>query len=317
MKEWKRGESMLLVKNPYYWDAANISMDEILIKTIPDDNTRIIALQAGEVDAINYPPFNRVNELKTDTNLTVLTFPSTYTGSVTLNMRNEPLNDVKVRTALAYAIDRQALIDAINFGVGEVATTFRPRGSLYYNTDLEGWPFDLEKAQALMQEAGYPDGFKITVQIVTGSESSLQLATLIKDMWSKLGVDLVIEPLESGLWNQSYYDNNFELQFNYWTDDIPDPSESVNYSVVYDTAESFHTGFQNDEIDQLAADALRTPDGPEREAMYKRIQEIFNEEVPFIPLYHNPFLVITRSNVQNFYQTPLGTYIWRDLSVTE
>ena len=317
MKEWKRGESMLLVKNPYYWDAANISMDEILIKTIPDDNTRIIALQAGEVDAINYRPFNRVNELKTDPNLTVLTFPSTYTASITLNMRNEPLNDVKVRTALAYAIDRQALIDAINFGVGEVATTFRPRGSLYYNTDLEGWPFDLEKAQALMQEAGYPDGFKITVQIVTGSESSLQLATLIKDMWSKLGVDLVIEPLESGLWNQSYYDNNFELQFNYWTDDIPDPSESVNYSVVYDTAESFHTGFQNDEIDQLAADALKTPDGPEREAMYKRIQEIFNEEVPFIPLYHNPFLVITRSNVQNFYQTPLGTYIWRDLSVTE
>ncbi len=315
MKEWKRGESMLLVKNPYYWDATNINLDEILVKTIPDDNTRIISLQAGEVDAINYPPFNRIPELRADKNLTVLTFPSTKTGSVTLNIRNEPLSNLKVREALSYAMDRQALIDTINFGVGTVAKTFRPPDSLYFNTNVEGWPFDLEKAKALMAEAGYADGFKVTVQIVTGSESSLQLGTLLKDMWSKINVDLVIEPLESGLWNQYYYDNQFEMQFNYWTDDIPDPSQSVNYSVVYSTAESFHTGFQNDEIDQLASDALKTPDGPEREAMYFRIQEIFNENIPFIPTFHDPLMIVTRSNVQNFYQTPLGTYIWRQLDV--
>ncbi|MCJ7626531.1 MAG: ABC transporter substrate-binding protein [Anaerolineaceae bacterium] len=317
MTEWLRGESMQLVKNPYYWDAANVSMDEILLKTILDDNARIIALQAGEVDAINYPPFNRVTDLSADPDLTVLTFPSTYTSFIALNNREAPLDDIKVRQALSYAIDRQALIDTLNFGVGEPATTWRPRGTLYYNYDLEGWPFDVEKAQSLMEEAGYGDGFPLTLEIRTGREADAQKATILKDMWAKIGVDVTIVPLEQGLYSDNYYNNNFQVQITGWTDDIPDPSQGVNYAIVFNTSESYHTGFQSDEVDQLAAEALTTPDGPEREAMYYRLQEIFNENAPFLPLYHEPYLVISRSNVSNFYQTPLGTYIWRDLQVSE
>lgn len=317
MTEWLRGDSMTLVKNPNYWEADRVKVDEIILKTIPDDNTRILALQAGEVDAINYAPFNRVKDLEKDPNLNITYFPSTFTQMINFNQRNAPFDDVRVREALCYALDKQAMINNINFGVGEVATTFRPRGSLYYNDELEGWPFDLEKAKSLLEEAGYGDGFELTMNTRQGREAYQQIATLAQAMWAPLGIEVEINPLETGLYYDNYYNNNFEVQINGWTDDIPDPSQQTNYYMVFATAESVHSGFQSDEADQLAADALSETDPAKREQMYKRLQEIFNENTPLCPLWHEPYLVIMGPGVRNFYQTPLGTYIWRDLDVAK
>ncbi len=317
MKEWVKGDHMLLVRNPYYWEKGKPIIDEILIKTITDDNTRILALQKGDVDAINYPPFNRVDELGKDPNLVVYKFPSTSTNYLAINNRNKPFDDKRVRAALAYAIDRNALIKTVNFGIGEPATTFRPRGSLYYNDTLPGWPYDVEKAKALLKEAGYEKGFKTVIEIVAGSQTDQQIATIVQGMWAQIGVDVTIQTQESGLFNDSYYNNTYNIQIGGWTDDIPDPSEEVNYAVVNATSESYHTGFQSDEIDKLAADALKETDPEKRKEMYFRIQEIFNEEVPMIPLFHSPYIVIANKNVVNFVQTSLGTYLWRDMDINK
>jgi peptide/nickel transport system substrate-binding protein len=317
MKEWVKGDHMLLVRNPYYWEKGKPTIDEIMIKTITDDNTRILALQKGDVDAINYPPFNRVVELGTDPNMTVMKFPSTQSIYITLNNRNKPFDDKRVRAALAFAIDREALIKTVNFGIGVPATSFRPVGSLYFNDALPGWSYDVEKAKALLKEAGYESGFKTIFAIVAGSASDQQVATMVKDMWAKIGVDAEIQIQEAGLYNDEYYNNKYIAQINGWTDDIPDPSEETNYAVVNATSECYHTGYKNAEIDQLAADALKETDPAKREKMYKRIQEIFNADVPFIPLYNVPLVVVVNKNVQNFFQTSLGTYIWRDMDITK
>jgi peptide/nickel transport system substrate-binding protein len=237
------------------------------------------------------------------------------TNYITLNIRNKPLDDKRVRQALSQAVDRNALVKTVNFGIGEPATTYRPRGSLYYNDSLPGWPYDVQKAKTLLADAGYANGFTITCQIVSGNESDLQVATVLKDMWAKIGVTLNIQQVEPGLWTDNYYKNNFEALINYWTDDIPDPSQLTNYAVVYKTAESFHTGFQSAEIDKLAADALKELDPAKRKQMYWRIQEIFNDETPMLPLWHEPFIVAVRKEVKGFLQTPLGTYVWRNLDV--
>jgi len=317
MTKWVKNDEMVLERNPYYWQKGLPVVDKIVLKTIPDDNARVLALQKGDVDAINFVPKNRVAELQADPNIEVLMFPSTMTNYITLNIRNKPLDDKRVRQALSHAIDRNALIKIVNFGIGEPATTFRPRGSLYYNDSLPGWPYDVEKAKALLAEAGYPNGFTITCQIVSGNESDLQIATVVKDMWAKIGVTLNIQQVEPGLWTDNYYKNNFEALINYWTDDIPDPSQETNYAVVFKTAESFHTGFRSDEVDQLAAAALKETNPEKRKQMYWRIQEIFNDETPMLPLWHEPFIVAVRSNVKNFLQTPLGTYVWRTLDVVQ
>ncbi len=316
MKEWVKGDHMLLVRNPYYWEKGKPVLDEILVKTIVDDNARILALQKGDVDAINYPPFSRIADLSKDPNLKVLQFPSTYTNYIVLNIRNAPLDKVEVRQALSYAIDRNALIKTINFGIGEAATNFRPKGSLYFNTNLPGWPYDVAKAKQLLAQAGYPNGFEVTMEIVSGRVQNKQIATLVQAMWAQIGVKLTVKEVESGLYNDNYYKNNFQIHLEGWTDDIPDPSEEVTYAMVGTNNGAFHTGFNSEEVNQWVQDAVKETDTAKRQDMYYKIQQAFYDNLPFLPLWWEPYLVMTRNNVSNFAQTPLGIYIWRDLDVT-
>jgi peptide/nickel transport system substrate-binding protein len=315
MKEWIKGDKMILEKNPYYWDAENVKLDEIILRFIPDDNARVMALQAGEVDAINYPPFSRVAELEANPDIEVIKFPIGQIVEVIVNHRNAPLNNVLVRQALNYAIDRQALIENVTFGLGIPATTYRPAGTLYHNTSLEGWPYDPEKAKELLVEAGYPDGFTVVLDIVSGREQQQQYGTMLQAMFADIGVTLEINPLEGGIIRQNYWDGNFELHADAWTDDVPDPSQHTNYSVVYDTIQSMHSDYNNAEIQELAKAALTEQDPEKRKAMYWRIQEISNEDAAFIPLWSEPLVVAVRNNVVGFEQSNLGIYIWRNLDV--
>jgi peptide/nickel transport system substrate-binding protein len=287
-----------------------------MIKTIPDDTTRILALQKGDVDAINYPPFSRVADLKKDPNLQILEFPSTSTNFLGLNDRAKPFNDPNVRLALSYAIDRAALIKTINFGVGTPATSFRPKGSLYFNDTLPGWPYDVQKAKDLLTKAGYPNGFSTNFEIMGGNETQKSIATLVQAMWAQIGVKVNIVQTELGLWTSNYRAGTFSLQIRAWTDDIPDPSESVSYFMSSATVQFMHSGWtgpQADAADKLAAQGLTESDSAKRQVIYSQIQQLFNDNLPVIPLWYEPYLVIARSNVVNFTQTPLGIYIWRDL----
>lgn len=313
MKEWVKGDHMLLVRNPYYWETGKPILDEILVKTIPDDNARILALQKGDVDAINYPPFNRVPDLSKDPNLKVLQFPATYTNFLALNVTQKPLDDAKVRLALSYAIDRDALIKTINFGIGEPATTYRVKGSLYFNDTLPGWPYDVAKAKALLTDAGYPDGFTTSIEIVGGNQTQTQIATLVQAMWDQIGVKLEINKTEAGIWTSNYRAGKHVIQVRGWTDDIPDPSQFTAYAMSSQPIQFMHSGWVCDQCDQLAAEGVKETDPDKRKAIYFELQQIFNDNVPFIPMWYEPYLVMTRSNVINFQQTPLGTYIWRDL----
>ncbi len=317
MQEWVKGDHMTLVKNPYYWDAANVKLDEIVLKYIPDDNARIMALQAGEVDAINYPPLQRIPELKNDPNIEVLQFPAAQIHHIIINHRNKPLSDVKVRMAMNYAIDRQALIDNITYGMAIPAKTFRPYGTLYYNDNLQPLTYDPEKAKQLLTEAGYPNGFKITINTVTGNETHKKIATMVQAMFADVGIQLEILQLEGGINRQNYWDGKFDLYLSQWTDDIPDPSQQTNYAVVYDNIQSYHSGYNNLEIQDLAKKALTEQDSEKRKEMYWRIQELYYQDAAAIPLWHEPLFVPVRKTVQNFMQTNLGVYIWRNLDITQ
>ncbi len=313
MKEWVKGDHMLLERNPYYWETGKPILDEILIKTIPDDNARILALQKGDVDAINYPPFNRVADLSKDPNIKVIQFPSTYTNFLTLNVREKPLSDVNVRQALSYALDRDAMIKTINFGVGQPAVTYRPPGSLYFNDTLTGWPYDVAKAKELLAKAGYPDGFSTSMEIVGTNQTQTQIATLVQAMWAQIGVKMEIKKSEAGLVTTNYRAGTFDIQIHGWTDDIPDPSQFTAYAMSSEPIQFMHSGWVCEECDKLAAEGMNETDPAKREAIYKQLQQLYNDNVPFLVMWHEPYLVMTRSNVINFQQTPLGTYIWRDL----
>src|SRR5829696_1237249 len=230
--EWQKGEHLRLVKNTNYWEENLPLLDEVVVSVVPDDNARILQLQGGELEAMLDVPFGRVPELQQDPNLKVFQFPSTRTDYIVLNTREAPLDDVHARRALQYATDRQTLVDVVLFGVGIPATSFMPKGALYWNDTLQGYPYDIAKAQEELAQSATPGGFAVELKTLAGYVNDDLMATAIKDMWSQIGVEVTITPVEGSVLNEDYNARNFQAMTNYWTNDIVDPDELVAYAVL-------------------------------------------------------------------------------------
>ena len=323
LKEWQRGSHMVLERNPYYWEMGADGeplpyLDTLRFEIIPDDNTRILRLQSGELDAAEFIPLSRVAELDADSRIDMKLFPSTKVNDVLMNNREtlndgtpNPLADERVRKALNYATNKEALIQVVAFGNATPTQSYMSTTTPYYAAQ-EGYPYDAEKAKELLQEAGYGDGFTVTALATAGSQDDLALLTALQSMWSEVGVTLEIEQLEAATKTERYRNNDFQMRTAAWTNDINDPSQITSYFAVYDNVESLHTGFQSDEIDTLFAESQQTLDPAKRAEQYARIQEIYMDAAPIVFLYETPFPVAMGQDVEGFVQIPLGNYIFKD-----
>ncbi len=309
--EWKKGESLELLKNPHYWDTGLPLLDGVMVNVVPDDNNRIIQIQGGDLDAIYDVPSARVPDLKQSGDLKVIEFPSTYIQYITFNCRNAPLNDVNARLALSYATDRKTLVDVVLFGTGIVATTFMPKGALYWDDQIPEITVDLDKAKEYLAASATPDGFDISLTYIAGSAEGDQLAAVLKDMWSQIGVNLTLNPVESGVYTDNYQNHEFETMINYWTNDIIDPDELVAYVILPESSEAYQTGWSNAEAVQLAKDGASELDPAKRKEIYFRIQEIYAADSPMLYLYHKPYVDVTSLKVHNFSQPPTGQWVWK------
>ncbi|MBA2451733.1 MAG: hypothetical protein H0V47_01075 [Chloroflexia bacterium] len=320
LSEWRKGEQMTMVKNPNYWEEGLPLLDEIIWSVVPDGNSQILQVQGGEIDGIigqGDVPLNRVPDLGQDENLQVLTWTSTYNNFIPLNTRNAPLNDVKVRQALNYATDKEALIETILFGNAEVSNSFMPNGALYWNPDQEGYPFDLERAQELMAESEHPDGFTLGFLVRAGNQQQVQIATALKDMWAGIGVDLDIQQLDQAVVQDLYRSFEFEAILSGWTNDIIDPDQLVSYAIIPETIENYRTGWVNDEAVELANEGRTTLEDDARREIYHEIQRIHMEDAPFVYLYVLPYIDVMNQRVQGYFHHPMGPYIFKETTVEE
>lgn len=311
--EWRRGDRVILKKNPNYWNAANVSLDGVEWISIPDDNTRMLAVQAGQIDAAIYVPFSRVAELKTDSALKVVENPSTREDHLLINHEHEPLNDVRVREALDYAIDRQSIIDTVTFGIGEAANSYIPRGALYHSEDNGARPFDPEKAKALLAEAGVSD-VNLDYLVNAGNEVDEQIAVLLQQQLGNVGIGVTLNKMDPSQTWDMLIDGDYDLSLMYWTNDILDPDQKTTFVLGHDVNMNYMTRYQNDEVKDLVAAARLEMDPAKRAEMYAQIQKTAKGDVHWIDLFYSPFISVTRTGVENFGQNPLGRF-WLEETV--
>src|SRR5262249_51690916 len=158
----------------------------------------------------NGVPPSRIDELGSDPKFQVLQLPAAHSQYVVLQHKAEPLDDVNARMALNYATDKQAIVQAVLFGHGFEATTFMPKGALFWNDELPGFPFNVDTAKQYLAKSKAPNGFKIEFQYKSGDAAIEQVAAAIKDMWSKINVDVAIAPTEESLFNQNFNNESFQ-----------------------------------------------------------------------------------------------------------
>ncbi len=321
LTEWVRGSYMVAERNPYYWqvDADGVQLpylDAVRFEIIPEDATRILKLQAGEISAAEFIPLSRVGELKADANLNMELFPSTKVTSLLMNGRPElldgtanPLGDVKVRQALNYATDKDAIIQLVTFGVGTPERSYMASTTPLF-APQEMYDYNPDKAKELLAEAGFADGFEVSCLAIAGNADDAALLTAMQQMWAQVGVTLNIEQVDAATRTERYRANDFQMRTSAWTNDINDPSQITSYFAIYSVVESLHTGFQNAELEDLYTQSQKEQDIAKRAEMYNRIQQIFVENAPIIFLYETPYPVALRTSVKGFFQIPLGQNIF-------
>ncbi len=307
VKEWRRGDRVILEKNPNYWDAANVSLDGVEWISIPDDNTRMLKVQAGELDTALFVPFSRVAELKKDPNLKVVLNPSTREDHLLINHSHGLLGKKEVRQALDMAIDKKTIVDAVTFGIGEVAYSYIPKGALYHYADNLQRPYDPEKAKAMLAAAGASD-LKLNYVVNAGNEADEQIAVLMQQMLAKAGVTLDLQKVDpSQSWNMLIA-GDYDLSVMYWTNDILDPDQKTTFVLGDDSNMNYMTRYKSQPVKDLVAAARVEMDPKKREQMYVDLQKMAKDDVNWIDLYYSPYINVTRANIENFDQNPLGRF---------
>ncbi len=326
LTDWKKGSSMTLKRNPNYWAKGDDGkalpyLDEINFQIIPDDNTRILKLQSGELDGAEFIPLARVSELQKDEKLNMQLFPSTEVDFAIMNNRpklkdgsDNPLSSVKVRQALNYATDKDAIIKLVTFGLAKPSKSFMSSATPLYAAQ-SGYAYNLEKAKLLLKQAGFSQGFEVSIMARSGNANDAGIASALQQMWSQVGVKLRIDLLDSAAARAKYRANDFQMRISGWTDDIADPSEITSYFAIFKNVESLHTGFQNDKIEALFEQSQREPSRVKRASLYRSIQSIYFEAAPIIFLYEAPYPVALQKYVKGFVQIPLGNNIFVNTSL--
>lgn len=321
LKSWQRGSSMQLVKNPHHWAKGEDGqplpyLDGVRFEIVPDDATRILKLQAGELDAAEFIPYARVAELKADTRLAMELYPSTrvFYGNFNvrpqLNGKDNPLANVKVRQALNHATEKDAIVAIATHNVGKPMDSYMSSATPLHHAAGPAYPYDVAKAKQLLSEAGFADGFEVTMLVLAGNADETATAAALQQMWGAVGVKLTLEQVDNATRTDRYRKGEFQMRLGAWTDDIPDPSEITSYFVYNPNIQAQHSGWKNDEADKLFEQSQQEIDPAKRAAQYERIQEIYLAEAPMLFVYETPYPVALQKRAKGFRQIPLGNNIF-------
>lgn len=260
--DWRRGDSILLTKNPDYWGAA-AKLSRVIFKFISDPAAAFASMKAGDIDAYpNYPAPENIAEFRQDPNFKVVIGASEGKIILAMNNRQPPFDNHKVRVAISHGIDRKSLIDGAMFGFGEPIGSHYTRQSPAYVDLSERYPYDVELAKKLLAEAGYPDGFTASLRLPprpyarrTGEVIAAQLA--------EIGVNIEIENLEWAQWLDQVFNRHvFDLT-------IVEHIEPMDYGIY---ARDYYFGYSSDEFKTLFEQSEVEIDPRSKDALLRKIQ---------------------------------------------
>ncbi|MGG7566962.1 ABC transporter substrate-binding protein [Rhodovulum sp. DZ06] len=263
------GASITLVKNDAYWGAAP-AMDSVTWRFISDPTAALNALMAGDVDGfVGYPSPETVPQFEADPRFTVNTRTTEGETILSTNTRKPPFNDLKVRQAIAHALDKQAIIDGAMFGMGvPIGSHFAPHHPAY--VDLTGtYPHDIAAAKKLLAEAGFPDGFKATLKLPPPSYAR-RGGEIVAAQLREIGIELEIQNVEWGQWlEQAFKGKDYDLT-------IVSHTEPMDIGIYANP--DYYFQYDNPELQALMKKINATIDPGVRNALLAKAQQIVAED---------------------------------------
>jgi peptide/nickel transport system substrate-binding protein len=300
--EWTPEQRTVLERSPV-WNGAPVDFDRIVVLPITEDKTAELAYLAGELDyttiAVSSIPTYRDGALPANTKLEIR--PTTGFSWLGMNVEHAPYDNEKVRWAIQYAIDRQAIIEAAYFGAGPLSVSLIAPGVLGWR-DLEPIPRDTEKAKALLAEAGLADGFKTRMAILDATDQRTS-AQIIQANLAEIGIDCQIDVYDGG----TYWDLGLEEKGEAWKDlelilqqwtSSNDPNTTTTWFTPEQIGYWNWQRWNSSEYGELNKKAIAETDAGKRDAMYARMMELMRESAAFVNITHEPQAAIYSANVE-------------------
>lgn len=311
LQEFAKGRHVRLAKSEHYWKPDRPHVDEVLIPYVTDDNTRILKVQGGEVDAAVAIPYAQIDQLDAQDEIDVQIEPLFRFDGMWLNHEKAPLDDAKVRQALNYATDKEAMLKSIFFDKVEIANHMMPKMK-YWREDVAAYEYDPEKAKSLIAESKAADGFTLPIVTPTGDVIIQQIAQILKESYSGIGVNVQITNLDIGTAYTNFSSFNYTAGANWYiTSDVPGPDElaaiQFDYSAESGT-KSFFTNYNSEKATQLVQEAGRSDDAT-REQLFGELQQLVMDDAVLVALFFTPARAALRSHVRDF--KTVKTAWWR------
>lgn len=313
LKNWEHGSKIVLEANPHYWQSGKPQVKEAQLLIIGEDNSRVLQLQAGQLDAMIDVPVNQIQSIGSSGDITAKVANVYRVDLVQLNNKQKPFDDIKVRQALNYAVDKDGIIKGVLFGTGNVAVSSMPV-MRYHNDALKPYPFDPAKAKQLLADAGHADGFSANMLVASGDSTAQQVSAAIQANLQDVGVKVQLQLVEPGTQWETTKSGKYEISLSWASSDTVDPDQLIGFTAVNpERANALHTQWHSDRLNELYEKERRTSDGEERGAMFKEMEKIVHDEAPFIFLYNKGATYAYRKNVDGFEVLPTSNWRLEDV----
>ncbi|MCM2294022.1 glutathione ABC transporter substrate-binding protein GsiB [Allorhizobium sp. BGMRC 0089] len=312
-EDWKPTDYVKAKKFDGYWKKGYPKVDEIIWKPVPDNNTRAAMLQTGEADFAYPLPYEQVNALKQNTKLTVTISPSIIERYVSFNMLQKPFNDLRVREAINYAINKDALAKVAFSGFAKPAEGIVPEGVLYAHK-MPVWPYNPAKAKELLKEAGYPNGFESTLWSAYTTTTAQKTIQFLQQQLAQVGIKVTLQALEPGQrteWVQSAPDPKtarVRMYYAGWSSSTGEADWALRPLLATEAwpPKLNNTAYySNPKVDELITKAMRTTKDDEKKTLYAEAQEQIMKDLPWAPL-------VTEENISASAKRLSGVYVMPD-----
>lgn len=319
-ERWDRGVSVNLVKNERYWDTGKPHLDGLIFRVIPDPSAASAALETNAIQLASVALSN-VKRLRTVPSLQVTEIDAPYSPGLVgfeFNLEKPVFQDVRVRQAFAHAVDRDFIVRNIYFGYARPAFSAFPASmSDFYDDSVPRYPFDLQRAEALLEEAGLrkgADGIRLTVyNDPNPANETLQIAQYLRGSLAKIGVKLVIRSQDFPEYvNRVYTRRDFDTTLISATAG-PDPvmgTQRFYHSGNFKPGIAFSNGarYANPRVDAVLDAAQAETDPDKRRALYHEFQQLVLTDLPKIPLVQPSVVVVTQNSLKDFFNSSEALY---------
>ena len=297
-------DNLVLERFPDYWGTPG-RLDKVTFKILESADGLVLGLQSGALDLVAHLSSDQIVQLNKD-EFSIAEGSMNLVQALYLNNAEKPFDDVRVRQALCWAIDKQAVIDLAFDGYGiPLGTSMFPSFSKYYDESLtDYYTPDLEKAKALLAEAGYPDGFEMTITVPSNYTPHVNTATVLVELLSEIGVKATVQPVDWGTWLEEVYSNRkFQSTVTGLTSDNLTARKLLERFGT-EVSNNF-TNYSNEEYDEILAKALRTADDAEQTELYRQLERNLTENAANVYLQDMADLVAVRNGLDGLTFYPL------------